>query len=94
MHPVCHVEDMNEVFDVAGRKVVQRGDVESHAWLLKTSAAALVLWRPTFELTPTAEAGAVSPDGDDRTSGAGSAHSACRSGSGVERGVRRRCAHT
>ena len=45
--------------------------------------------RITFELTPTAEAGAVSRDGDDSTTGAGPAYSACRSGSGVERVVRR-----
>ena len=44
----------------------------------------------TFELTPTAEAGAVSRDGDDSTAGAGPAYSACRSGSGVERVVRHR----
>ena len=42
----------------------------------------------TFELTPTAEAGAVSPVCDDATAGADRAYSACRSGSGVERGVR------
>jgi hypothetical protein len=47
------------------------------------------LCRLTFELTPTAEVGAVSRDGDDSTTGAGPAYSACRSGSGVERGVRR-----
>ncbi len=45
--------------------------------------------RLTFELTPTTEAGAVSRDGDDGTAGAGPAYSACRSGSAVERGVRR-----
>ena len=44
----------------------------------------------TFELTPRAEAGTVSRDGDDSTSGAGPAYSACRSESGVERVVRRR----
>ena len=43
----------------------------------------------TFELTPTAEAGGVSRDCDDSTTGAGPAYDACRSGSGVERGVRR-----
>jgi hypothetical protein len=43
----------------------------------------------TFELTPTAEAGAVSPVCDDATAGAGRAYDACRSGSGVEREVRR-----
>ena len=43
----------------------------------------------TFELTPTVEAGAVSRDGDDSATGAGPAYSACRSGSGVERVVRR-----
>ena len=47
----------------------------------------------TFELTPRAEAGAVSPVGDDSTAGASRAYSARRSESGVERGVRRRCAH-
>jgi len=46
------------------------------------------LRRLTFELTPTAEAGAVSRDGDDSTFGAGPAYGACRSGSGVERVVR------
>ena len=48
----------------------------------------------TFELTPTAEAGGVSRDCDDSTTGAGPAYTACRSGSGVERGVRprRQCA--
>ena len=44
----------------------------------------------TFELTPTAEAGAVRPGGDDSTAGADRPYSACRSGSGVERVVRRR----
>ncbi len=42
----------------------------------------------TFELTPRAEAGAVSRGGDDSTAGAGPAYSACRSESGVERVVR------
>ena len=42
----------------------------------------------TFELTPTAEAGAVSPVRDDANAGTDRAYSACRSGSGVERGVR------
>jgi len=46
------------------------------------------LRRLTFELTPTAEAGGVSPDCDDSTFGAGRAYDACRSGSGVERVVR------
>jgi hypothetical protein len=45
----------------------------------------------TFELIPTAEAGAVRPGGDDGTAGAARPYSACRSGSGVERGVRRHC---
>ena len=44
----------------------------------------------TFELTPTAEAGAVRPGGDDSTAGADRPYSACRSGSGVERVVRPR----
>ena len=43
----------------------------------------------TFELTPRAEAGTVSRDGDDGSAGAGPAYSACRSESGVERGVLR-----
>jgi hypothetical protein len=43
----------------------------------------------TFELTPTAEAATVSPGCDDSTTGAARAYSGCRSGSGVERGVRR-----
>ncbi len=42
----------------------------------------------TFELTPTAEAGGVSPVRDDATPAADRAYGACRSGSGVERGVR------
>ena len=46
----------------------------------------------TFELTPTAEAGGVSRAGDDSTTGAGPAYDACRSRSGVERGVRRHSA--
>jgi hypothetical protein len=44
----------------------------------------------TFELTPTAEAGTVSLDCDDANLATGQAYSACRSGSAVERGVRRR----
>jgi hypothetical protein len=43
---------------------------------------------PTFELTPTAKAGVVSPVRDDATAGADRAYNACRSGSGAERGVR------
>jgi len=43
----------------------------------------------TFELTPTAEAGGVRPGCDDATSGAARPYDACRSGSGVERGVLR-----
>jgi hypothetical protein len=41
----------------------------------------------TFELTPTAEAGGVSPVTDDATNGGRRAYDACRSGSGAERGV-------
>ena len=44
--------------------------------------------RLTFELTPRAEAGAVSLVRDDSTTGADQACSARRSESGVERGVR------
>ena len=47
-----------------------------------------VLCRLTFELTPTAEAGGVSPVTDDATNGGRRAYDACRSGSGAERGVR------
>jgi len=42
----------------------------------------------TFELTPRAEAGGVSPGRDDSTTGADWAYTACRSESGVERVVR------
>ncbi len=42
----------------------------------------------TFEFTRTAEAGVVSPVGDDATAGTRRAYNACRSGSGVQRGVR------
>ena len=42
----------------------------------------------TFELTPRAEAGGVSRDCDDSTTGAGPAYAACCSESGVERVVR------
>ncbi len=42
----------------------------------------------TFELTPTVEAGSVSWGCDDGAAGAAPAYAACRSGSGVERGVR------
>jgi hypothetical protein len=48
----------------------------------------------TFELTPTAEAGAVSLVRDDAPCAADQAYSACRSGSGVERGVRPRCSRS
>jgi hypothetical protein len=44
----------------------------------------------TFELTPTAEARLVRPGGEDGTARAARPYKACRSGSGVERGVRRR----
>ena len=44
----------------------------------------------TFEFTRAAEAGVVSPVGDDATAGTRRAYSACRSGSGVQRGVRPR----
>ena len=47
----------------------------------------------TFELTPRAEAGVVSPVRDDVTAGADRAYDACRSESGVERGVRQHRAH-
>ena len=50
----------------------------SHAWLCGL----------TFELTPTAEAGVVSPVRDDATNGTDRAYNACSSGSGAERGVR------
>ncbi len=44
----------------------------------------------TFELTPRAEAGGVSPVRDDATPDADRAYTGCRSTSGVERGVRPR----
>ena len=44
--------------------------------------------RLTFELTPRAEAGGVSPVRDDATRAADRAYDACRSESGVERVVR------
>lgn len=47
-----------------------------------------VLCRLTFEVTPTAEVGTVSLVRDDAPSAADQAYSACRSGSGVDRGVR------
>jgi hypothetical protein len=46
------------------------------------------LRRLTFELTPTTEAGGVSPVRENSTSAADRAYAACRSGSAVERGVR------
>ena len=42
----------------------------------------------TFEFTRPAEAGGVSPVCDDATAGTHRAYTACRSGSGVQRGVR------
>ena len=51
-------------------------------------ASEVVVCGLTLELTPTAEADGVSPDGDDSTTGAGRAYDGCRSGSGVERLVR------
>jgi hypothetical protein len=47
-------------------------------------------WRGlTFEFTRPAEAGGVSPVCDDATAGTHRAYTACRSGSGVQRVVRR-----
>ena len=46
------------------------------------------LWGLTFEFTRPAEAGVVSPACDDATAGTRRAYNACRSGSGVQRGVR------
>ena len=43
----------------------------------------------TFEFTRAAEAGVVSPACDDATAGTRRAYNACRSGSGVQRVVRR-----
>ena len=57
-------------------------------------AGEVLVWGLTFELTPTAKAGAVRPGGDDSTAGADPPYSACRSGSGVERGVRRHLGDT
>jgi hypothetical protein len=45
------------------------------------------VWGITFEVTPTAEAGAVRPGCDDGTSGAGRPYSACRSGSALSEGL-------
>ena len=45
----------------------------------------------TFEFTRPAEAGGVSPACDDATAGTRRAYNACRSGSGVQRGVRPHC---
>jgi hypothetical protein len=42
----------------------------------------------TFEFTRPVEAGGVSPVCDDATNGTHRAYTACRSGSGVQRGVR------
>ena len=42
----------------------------------------------TFEFTRPAEAGGVSPVWDDATAGTHRAYTDCRSGSGVQRGVR------
>jgi hypothetical protein len=50
--------------------------------------------RITFELTPTTEAGTVSLDCENANLATGQAYSACRSGSAVERGVRRHGAST
>ena len=55
---------------------------------IEDGARRYVSWGLTFELTARAEAGGVSPDCDDSTTGAGRAYDACRSESGVERGVR------
>ena len=46
----------------------------------------------TFEFTRPAEAGGVSPVCDDATAGTHRAYTACRSGSGVQRGVRQHSA--
>ena len=57
------------------------------------------VWGLTFEFTRPAGAGGVSPVCDDATAGTDRAYAACRSGSGVQRGVRHqrdlaRCAWT
>jgi hypothetical protein len=59
------------------------GTARSREWLRRAW-----LRRLTFELTPTAEAGGVSPVRENSTSAADRAYAACRSGSAVERGVR------
>ena len=46
----------------------------------------------TFEFTRPVEAGVVSPACDDATAGTRRAYNACRSRSGVQRGVRPHCA--
>ena len=61
----------------------------NRAWHCRArSARRLALCGLTFELTPRAEAGGVSPVRDDATRAADRAYDACRSESGVERVVR------
>jgi hypothetical protein len=54
------------------------GDLRLMRWTAKSVALCCL----TFELTPTAEAGGVSPVTDDDTNGGRRAYDACRSGSG------------
>ncbi len=96
-----HAPGPPEFDEVLGEALLLEAKVEARLWpphsLLETGQFCLVFgaehygrgdgWRCrlTFELTPTAEAGAVRPGGDDGTAGAARPYSACRSGSGVER---------
>jgi len=65
-----------------------RSSTASSAALIEGRAREGELRRLTFELTPRAEAGGVSPVRDDATPAADWAYDACRSESGVERVVR------
>jgi hypothetical protein len=54
---------------------------------LAVELAGLFLWSLTFEVTPPAEAGAVSLVRDDAPCAADQAYSACRSGSALSEGL-------
>lgn len=75
-------EDANQPGDYRGEEKPKgkKGGGDFHAERLSCGR--------TFELTPTAQAGGVSPVRDDATPAADRAYVACRSGSGVERVVR------
>jgi hypothetical protein len=88
---------------IPGLQYRPRADLSSHGeprargateyWILAVSSTAAVrqgvcMCCLTFELTPTAEASTVRLDADNVRGTCGQPYSACRSGSGVERGVR------